>query len=316
MSIRIELQLKPMRVQYAYAVIGQSGYGRMDESTPYAGLAAFGVSSCTVIVCHCFTLNRTVLIHSPNYMYVKQTLEPIFNWTIAKGENMYTENNVVEVVVLRGYLYNYPNMSIGYNHFGFMNELRDFVRITYPAHSINIVDAGRLLESSNGSLIVDKVTAKITVLRLPLQFTLCYNNQQMCREIFNGDLFPFIYPNNGKIIRSRHLQFDVNRYTLHGTISDHCRLVLRAKCSLNQTDRQIHDLLLNFKIDVSESVYANLIQALQLPASAGLPCECCSNKGIMMCGKCRGAWYCGRSHQHDDWPHHKRFCRLYSIKNK
>lgn len=90
-------------------------------------------------------------------MFVKQTLQPIFHWTTAKGEDKYTRNSIVEVVVLPGYLYNYPLKTVGFKDSGIMNELRDFIKTTYSAHSLNIVDAEPLLESSNGSLIVDTI---------------------------------------------------------------------------------------------------------------------------------------------------------------
>lgn len=212
-------------------------------------------------------------------------------------------------------------MSAGFNHIGFMKELRDFIRVTYATHSVNIDDTDPLLGSSNGSLLLDKGTAKITVLQLPLiedshakLSTSSYTQQQLSREIFACDLFPFVYPNNGKIITSRHLQFDVNQYRLHGKISDHCRLVLRVRCNLNYSDKELQCLLISQNIHIDLNTFAQLKQALEFPASAGLPCERCSNKGLMKCSNCRGAWYCNRAHQREDWSQHKRFCRLYEIK--
>lgn len=293
----------------------------MDESTPSAGLATFGASSCTIIIGHCPELKRTVLVHSPNYMFVKQTLEPIFDWTVAKGEFMYNKTNSFDVVIMRGYLYRNPQISANFNHIGFMKDLRDFIRVTYSTHSVNIEDGDPLLESSNGSLLVDKVTAKITVLQLPLHTdayvklpTLSYTRQQLCREIFACDLFPFLYPNNGKIITSRHLQFDVNQYTLHGKISDHCRLILRARCNLNYADKELQGLLMSLNIYIDRVLFAELKQALDLQGSDGQPCERCSNKGLKKCSNCLGAWYCDRSHQREDWSQHKRFCKLYAMK--
>lgn len=320
MPLEIVFKLQPQK--QSYAVIGQTGYGRMDETTISDGLATFGASSCTVIIGHCPQLKRTTLIHSPNYMFVKQTLEPLFDWTMAKGEKTFNETNSLEVAVLRGYLYRNQKKSATFNHIGFMKELRDFISVTYTSHSVDINDTDPLLESSNGSLLVDKGTAKITVLQLPLRIndvdklpTLSYNHQQLMREIFANDLFPFVYPNNGKIITSRHLQFDVNQYTLHSKISDHCRLVLRARYSLNYSDEELQCLLKSLNIYIDVIIFVQLKQALEMPALSGLPCERCPNKGLRKCSNCRGAWYCDRAHQREDWSEHKRFCRLYSIKN-
>lgn len=320
MPLKIVFKLQP-QMQQSYAIIGQTGYGRMDETTPLDGLATFGASSCTVIITHCAELKRTTLTHTPNYMFVKQTLEPIFNWTVAKGENKFNETNSFEVVVMRGYLYRDQQLSANFNHRGFMKKLRDFIGVTYESHSVDINDTDPLLQSSNGSLLVDKSTAKITVLQLPLQLdahdklpTSSYNHQQLMRDIFAGDLFPFVYPNNGNIITSRHLQFDVNQYTLHGKISDHCRLVLRARCSLNCSDKELQCLLMSMNIYIDPTIFAQLKQTLESPASSGLPCERCPDKGLMKCSNCRGAWYCDRAHQREDWSEHMRFCRLYSLK--
>lgn len=316
----LEIAFTHIPQKQSYAIIGQTGYGRMDEKTPADGLATFGASSCTVIVSHCAKLKRTTLTHSPNYMFVKQTLEPIINLTVAKGEDEYNKTDTLEVVVMRGYLYRDPKISAGFNHTGFMQELRDFLRVTYATHSVNIEDTDPLLESSNGSLLVDKTTAEITVLQLPLPEyvfkypTLSYTLQQLRRDIFAHDLFPFVYPNNGKIITSRHLQFDGKQCTLHGKIGDHCRLVLRARCNLNYSDKELQCLLVSLKIVLPGFLFEQLKQSLEMTAAApGLPCERCSNKGLMKCSNCRGAWYCDRAHQREDWREHKRFCRLYAI---
>lgn len=320
MPVEIVFQHKPQNV--TYAVIGQAGYGRMDETTPTQGLATFNASSSTAVVGHCPELKRTVLIHSQNYMFVKETLEPIFDWIVANGEEeIYTEHKTLEVVVIRGYLHrDLEVLAIGGNHTEFMKELSEFVTATYAEHSINIVDAEPLIASSKGSFLVDKITAKITILRLPLVVdnhnTLCtspYNERQMCREIFARDLFPFIYNKISKVITSRHLQFDINRYTLHGSISDPCRLVLRWKCGLSQSDMDLLHLLKHLNICASFMKYANLRKALELPAVKGLPCERCPKEGSLKCSNCRGAWYCGRAHQREDWPQHKQFCKTYSI---
>lgn len=316
----LEIVVKREPQKQSYAIITQTGYGRMDGTTPTDGLATFGSSSCTVIISHCPKLKRTTLTHSPNYMFVKHTLQPIIDWTLAKGEDAYTESNTLEVVVLRGYLYRDKVVSAGYNHAGFMKELRDFIRVTYASHSVNIEDTDPLLASSNGSLVVDKGTAKITILQQVLRTdahanlsTSCYTREQLTREIFAKDLFPFVYPNNGKIVSSRHLQFDIKQYTLHSTISDHCRLVLRARCTLNYTDEELHRLLISLDICIPEILFYQLKNALELPAASGLPCERCSRKGLMKCSNCRGAWYCDRAHQRADWSAHKRFCGLYAI---
>lgn len=310
----LEITISPrLQRNQSYATIGQTGYGRMNETTPYGGLATFGASSCTIIITHCSQLKRTTLIHSPNYMVVKPTLEPIFDWTVGKGEDAYIASHSMDVVVIRGYLYRDQLYALAFNHEGFVTRLRGFIEETYATHSVHITDAEPLLETSNGSLFVDK-SAKITILRMPIPLSDGYNLQQLSREIFASDLFPFIYPNNGKIIKSRHLQFDVDRYNVHSKISNDCRLVLRAKCSLNYTDNELKDLLHRMNIDIDEMTFVNLKQALENPDSSGQPCERCPSKGAMKCANCNGAWYCGRVHQREDWPEHKSFCKLYAVK--
>lgn len=60
MPLEIVFKLQP-KSSTTYAVIGQTGYGRIDETSPTDGLATFGASSCTVIVSHCAKLKRTTL---------------------------------------------------------------------------------------------------------------------------------------------------------------------------------------------------------------------------------------------------------------
>lgn len=185
-----------------YALISQSNYGRMDLTTPCDGLATFGASSCIVMIGHCPELKRTVLLHTTNNMSVKLTLSPIFDWIIGKGDSaMYKISNKIEIAIFRGSAYNNPVEAALFNHDAFMNKFREFIGVKYSSQSVNIVDAEPLFKSSNGSLLVDKGTANITVLKSPInnsfendQILLKYSQKQMNRDLF-ADVFPEPYAN-------------------------------------------------------------------------------------------------------------------------
>ncbi|KAJ6648781.1 hypothetical protein Bhyg_04012, partial [Pseudolycoriella hygida] len=155
MSIKYEIGTKTNTEWYA--AISRSGYGRIDETSIFNGMSAIGVTSGVVIVAHCVTLKRTVLINTSNRMTVKEILQPIFDWVVAKNEEQYSQWNSIEVAVLRGYLHegpHHPLVPISYDVF--MQDLKDFLNEAYREHPRHIDGSRFLLESSNGEVMVDK----------------------------------------------------------------------------------------------------------------------------------------------------------------
>ncbi|KAJ6648785.1 hypothetical protein Bhyg_04016, partial [Pseudolycoriella hygida] len=201
----------------SYAAITRSGYGRIDETSSFEGISAAGITSCVAIVGHCAELKRTVLINTTYRMNVKQILQPIFDWLVAKNEEQNSQWNSIEVAVLRGYLHReplHPLASLVYDCF--MQELNGFLNEAYKEYSKYIDSSCILYSSSQGAVLVDKGTALITILTSPMEIppSRIYSKQQVAREIFANDLMPLLFDKRN-IVKERHLQFDVNHFTPH-----------------------------------------------------------------------------------------------------
>ena len=40
-------------------------------------------------------------------------------------------------------------------------------------------------------------------------------------------------------------------------------------------------------------------------------CEICNSKlNLSFCGRCKSIYYCSKEHQKQDWPEHKKNCKL------
>ena len=300
-----------------YAAIGRTGYGRICETSPFLGLSAFGVSFCVVIIGHCRELKRTVLINTPIYMHVERTLEPIFNWVIAKYEGAYKKENTLDVAIIRGYLHADPagaQRTKELNYLPFYEQVIQFVQNTYPLNGCFVEDKGKLPQESSGIVFVDKITGRISIAQVLLPTSLaCYSEAQLRLEKFSQDVFPFTYISSGLIMK-RHLQFDNNKHLIHSRMSDPCRVFLRAKFSLNYNNSQLHTLLCELLDNtiVSEVKFNFLIYASSIVHV--LPCELCGEVEIMNCPDCYGAWYCSPEHMRDDRPYHRRFCKSNALK--
>ncbi|KAF8523243.1 hypothetical protein JB92DRAFT_2785167 [Gautieria morchelliformis] len=331
----------PYTYHAPYVPVSQHGYGRMDSSTPAQGLATCGVASCLAIVLHCPTTGRTILTHSPNYLYLN-TFAPIADWiTGGQGQDLdlpawYEGAGAkpcdIEVVVLRGNLYAMPDAA----RFGHDRWMQDFISFFsmftgWRKIRLNILDATRVLPV--GAVLVDKNTAHITYLEVPPQLRRpstqayltvknpllphVYSHAQIQQDLFAGMLRLL----HG-VCHPISLQYDVSHYCLPLPLSDAGRQLIRSKRLREPVGSQIA-ILNSFKLQMdwldprrdSENSSASITRDT-LYASAcliGPPCERCSDNGSRRCTACKGAWYCGEKHQKEDWKAHKAWCSAHRM---
>ncbi|KAJ6648768.1 hypothetical protein Bhyg_03999, partial [Pseudolycoriella hygida] len=188
----------------SYAMITQSGYGRIDDTSTFSGLCANYIDNCVVIIVHCARLKRTVLISTTPIMSDRQTFLPMFDWIVAKNEEESNKFNSFEVAVLRGYTHSELCADV----FFFVQELNRFLMDTYEGHYKSMENNVSLNSSSFGAVLVDKGSALITIPEEPMDTSSCrmYSTHQMFREIFANEWMAKL--SKGKITIRRHLQFD------------------------------------------------------------------------------------------------------------
>jgi MYND finger len=324
----------PYTYHAPYVPIFQYGYGRMDSSTPAQGLMTSGVATCLAIVLHCPTTGRSILTHSPNYLYMN-TFAPIVDWiTGGQGqdldlpawyEGVGAKPCEVEVVVLRGYVYAMPDAA-RYGHDKWMQDFRGFFSMFTGWRKIrlNILDATRVLPM--GAVLVDKNTAHITYLQVPppgpAHLTVenpllphVYSLAQIQRDLFVGMLHG---------VSRISLQYDVSHYCLPIPLSDEGRQLIRSKrlgepvasqrAVLNTFKRQEDWLDPQLDSELEENFASLTRDTLYTSAIlVGPPCERCNHNGSRRCTACKGAWYCGEKHQKEDWKAHKAWCTAHRM---
>ena len=319
-----------------YVPVYQHGYGRMDSSTQGQGLMTSRVASCLAIVLHCPTTGRTILTHSPNYLYLA-TFIPIVDWitggpgqelgTVAWYEGVGASPCKVEVVVLRGFLYATAN-AIHYGHDEWMQDFRRFFsKFTSERHiRINILDATQVLP--HGAVLVDKNTARITYLEVKGQahpssefdpvlevdnplLPHIYSERQKSRDLFVGVLLT-----SRKECAPLFLQYDVSHYCLPIPLPDDGRQLTRSKRRGEPVASQKGIIKKFSQPSDWLTTSSNLLLLTTLHQSAitdGPPCERCGESGSKQCAVCMGAWYCGKKHQEEDWKSHKARCKAHRI---
>ncbi|KAJ6631400.1 hypothetical protein B0H10DRAFT_492588 [Mycena sp. CBHHK59/15] len=326
------------QIELPYAPIYQWGYGRMDASTPTQGLSTSRVASCISVVLHCPTTGRTVLTHSPNYMMMN-TFMPIVDWIIGgdgKTEWSETEQNawysgvgtrgpaVVEAVVLRGFDYE-SERAARYGRDGWMADFRRFLRTVSACRRVatNCVDAPKVLAS--GAVLVDKTTARITYLTSLKRNTFLivvnprlanqYTELQQKQDLFAGGLLNERIPSATVDL---HLQYDVSVYGRAMPLPDEGRQLLRLMPTTEtEQSRLLRTLRVSTDWVTNPSATGGLVRdLLNLTVSLGRPCELCGDAGHKKCAACKGAWYCGKVHQREDWKAHKAWCKSHPPTNE
>ncbi|KAJ6590183.1 hypothetical protein DFH09DRAFT_909004 [Mycena vulgaris] len=334
-------------VDLPYAPIYQWGYGRMDASTPAQGLATSGVVSCIVVVLHSPTTGRTAVTHSPNFMFMT-TFLPIVDWIIggdgktdwskfdrmawSSGAGTKTPGVVVDAVVLRGYDYE-SERAAKYGHDGWMSDFRQFLASASAARSFRVascLDAPEVLKF--GAVLVDKITARISYLTVegPNSSSMMeivdienrrlvgqYTSAQKMQDLFIGNVLNERIPSDPTEL---HLQYAVSSYGRAMPLPDEVRQLLRivppnaaAQSLLLRTLKVSNDWIASPSGGPGQGMTRTL---LETTLAAGRPCELCGDEGHLKCTACKGAWYCGKKHQHDDWKAHKAWCKLHPVPAK
>lgn len=222
---------------------------------------------------------------------------------------------MVDLVVLRGFGHDNPQ-----NHFGhlcWINQIRSFMA-TLP-YKVNIVDDKRLLMA--GSVLVDKVTGKITILPgdANVQVLNCltqYNFRQAALDLL-VTAFNVLKPPREVI--DLHLQYDVAKYQLPRPLPLFARQMLRSRL-MGEDGRKQLDMLESAGLDDGSGAGdEEFLKVFRRVLSYGMPCELCHEKGVKRCSKCKGAWYCSKEHQIQDWKSksgHKQLCKELQLCSK
>ncbi|KAJ7721469.1 hypothetical protein B0H16DRAFT_1896443 [Mycena metata] len=332
-----------LSVKLPYVPIYQGGYGRMDRSTPAQGLATSRVASCIAVVLHSPTTGRTVLTHSPNFMRIAVSFTPIVDWVIGgdgktdwsdfeamawlSGTGAKTTGVSMEVVILRGSDYA-SKRAAAYHHDGWVADFRQFLSTAAASRSFRVascLDAEKFLKC--GAVLVDKVTARITYLALERgrehlldvknpELTNQYTMAQQQQDLFVAHVLQERQPIDASA--DLHLQYDVSLYGRAMPLPDEARLLLRLKpaTAANQS-------LLLRTLGVSSDWISGPGLSMGLTKSMlngtmqqGRSCELCGDTGDSVCSLCKGAWYCGKQHQTDDWKAHKTWCKAHRVTTK
>ena len=319
-----------------YIRITQHNYGRMTPETVGRGLCTDHVASCTAIVLHSPTTQRTILANSPNFTH-KASFIPLVDWvTGGDGREDFTEEQIVaymsggfrpptkctlEIVVLRGYMYGQAGDL--YGHSAWMHDLRNMMNFMAISREINltITDSPRLLQV--GAILVDKGTGALTYLELSAgaqtphglivlrnrHTSLQYAYIQELQDIFMGTLYSAHEPAECVPL---HMQFDGARFCLPHALSDEARQLIRSRrhgqppAAQSGIVRRL-GLSLDWINRFDHPLFALLNNHFQNTARIR-PCERCAREGVRNCQGCLGAWYCGEEHQREDWKNHKMWC--------
>lgn len=316
----------------AHAHVDQQGYGRMDPSSPGQGLSTHSVASCTVVVLHCHTTKRTILTHSPNFLYMT-TFIPMVDWitggpdeprypptpnafqVIAFNRGLDGEqpddaprSTTVDVAVFRGYQYGDAASAARFGHDGWMRDLRAFFAGFSRSRQItvDIFDSPQLLKY--GAILVSKGTGKIA---LPVPHP---NSPQRPKTIFfeqspaipteftTPQTFQCLFVSNllmGRRIREAPpigMHFDGQVHKLPLPLYDEARQLLRS-VRLKQPPSSQAEIIARFQasdnwVQRQQDDYGRILKGLFRSAAILPVCEMCGEDGKSVCAACKGAWYC------------------------
>ncbi|KAJ7188953.1 hypothetical protein C8R46DRAFT_32802 [Mycena filopes] len=326
-----------LSVNLPYVPIYQSGYGRMDASTPAEGLATSRVASCIAVVLHSPTTGRTVLTHSPNFMIISASFTPIVDWVTGgdgktdwselerqawlRGVGVKARGIKLEAVVLRGNDYASARAAT-YGHEEWMLDFRLFLSSAAASRSLVVagcVDAGEFLRC--GAVLVDKVTARITYLTLEggregwidVQNTGLANQYTLAQQL--QDIFVANVLNERQPMESPELHLQYDRSSYNGRtipLPDEARLLLRLKpATADAQSRLLRRLKVSNDWIQGRGIHGATKGIFISTLGCGRPCELCGDIGHSTCSLCKGAWYCGKQHQTDDWKAHKVWCKAH-----
>ncbi|KAJ7880934.1 hypothetical protein B0H13DRAFT_1721839 [Mycena leptocephala] len=312
-------------VHLAYTPIYQWGYGRMDASTPVLGLATSYVAVCVCVVFHCATTGRTVLAHCPPLMgSMKKSFVPIIDWVIGgSGKTHWSDSELenwlsgmgakkadatVDTAVFRGFRYESPQHVAWLRPNRWMSDFRQFLSSAASARAFKVascLDAPEVLKCA--SVLIDKTTAHITYMTLEsgAPFSLItiknphlvkqYSEAQQTQDRLVGIALQQRIPLEHVTL---HLQYDVVSHGGAIPLPDDIRQLLRFMPAPA----------------AGQSLLAQRTQPfLEQSIRAGRPCELCGDVGHLQCSSCKGAWYCGKKHQLEDWTLHKAWCKSHKL---
>lgn len=307
-------------LDWPYTPIYQWGCGKMDESTPSEGLCAWGIYQEVAIVMHCQASGRTVLARSSLYMDGPgKSLLPPLQWLFhgVVGES----RRHVDLVVLKGHCYAYPDEESKSHIERFMEQLKTLVDLFCEKLNVSAdIDVGKECLMF-GSLLVDKGSGHISIVwtdrdpewsgNFPTmmsiensELTNRYRKRQRTQDILVGMCL------NAHDVLRYHVVYDVDRYTEHRPLLEPLRRLIRCKTRGEPISAQLaHVRVAKYKEEEwSEPGAVGQLLLKQL-VEQGPCCEQCPKRGALACADCGLAWYCGQPHQKADWKVHRNLCR-------
>jgi len=233
----------------------------------------------------------------------------------------------LDVVVLRGFEYGDSQKAKVYGHDNWMRDLREFFERFSSRRKIavEILDLPTLVKY--GAMLVDKGTGKITLVepskpknssRMPKVITFQqsttteFSYPQLMQAMFISNL---LIHNHQKICPPIEMQYDGKRHCLPVPLTDEARQLLRS-VRQNEPPAAQRAIILSFgnsndwvtqPRDQEETIQRALLKNMgKLKV-----CELCEKDGSAVCTACKGAWYCGKQHQAENWKAHKAWCKAH-----
>jgi hypothetical protein len=218
---------------------------------------------------------------------------------------------VVHVAILRGASYK----SNSHGHSVFVNDFRGFCAML-PIIT-DILDCTEICLA--GAILVDKTTAKISILTTACQTQPIINlvnpalpnpwtPAQMSQVLLVANVNNIVDDPTRRIIA---LQYADNEYIQSFPLPDDLRELLRA-ARRNEGPITSHPVFQKYSIPGNYS--SALLLGLVSNAAELVLCDRCSKTllqtvtGTKKCARCLGAWYCSRECQATDYPRHKEAC--------
>ncbi|KAJ7921483.1 hypothetical protein B0H13DRAFT_1984893 [Mycena leptocephala] len=311
--------------QTEYERIEERGWGCLNPDSPIPGLCTDLVATCFVFVVHCAANGRTTLSH-----VVSDTDPAVFDAQIryVAGED---PRSHVDIVVFQGQQYGDPRPGVSpeilQEDLTWVSQTLD--RIRTKTTSCNASVHPKPL--GYGVVLVEKSSGKVTLPTRPAynpepvpQFLYCVSSPPTLTTVAKSIVVDKFYriQSTASYIASEYRSipcFEVYDGTQRLAIppsSDHTREIFRI-VTIHPNFPSFEPIQQSDLDDISKRVMPTnemVIYATDLPKliqRVGAPCEVtgCRKFTTHRCSRCKGAYFCSRSHQEEHWVKHKVWCK-------
>ncbi|KAJ7751754.1 hypothetical protein DFH07DRAFT_826044 [Mycena maculata] len=307
-----------------YERIEERGWGCLNPDSPTPGLCTDLVDTCFVFVFHCGANGRTTLCHT-----VSATDTALFDAQMkyVVGENLQPQ---VDIVVFKGHTYGNPENvppEILNEDLTWASEALDRIKSKTPSCNASIhpkpLDyGGVLVEKSSGEITLPIRPSRANYLGPTPQFLHCFPSSPTLEALDRSYLVDGFYriQSTASYIASKRTSipcFEVydGTHRLATPPSDDTREIFRIAtmhpdfpsfAPIRQSDLDICTRVVKTK-----EMWGYVKGLTQLIQRVGAPCEAaeCRQFTTKKCGRCMGPYYCGSTHQREDWVNHKGWCK-------